>query len=174
MCNQSPELFSSCGTETPYPWLLFTSSLPYPSECSATYPPVLTSLLVSLFSCILLLFRATLQHREVPRLGVESELQLPGYTTATAVRDLSHLNHSSWQCWILNSLIEVRDQTRILMDPSQIRYRWATMRTPFYFKILSQISSFLLLYRVSSWPPPTCFPSTRAVNSQGSWWYGVL
>ena len=36
-----------------------------------------------------LLFRAALWHVEVPRLGVESELQLPAYTTATAVPDLS-------------------------------------------------------------------------------------
>ena len=28
---------------------------------------------------------------EVPRLGVESELQLLAYTTATAIRDLSYL-----------------------------------------------------------------------------------
>ena len=37
------------------------------------------------------------QHKEVPRLGVESDLQLPAYTTATAMRDLSHicdLHHS--------------------------------------------------------------------------------
>ena len=34
---------------------------------------------------------------EVPRLGVESELQLPAYTIATATPDLSHvfdLHHS--------------------------------------------------------------------------------
>ena len=38
------------------------------------------------------------QHVEVPRLGVQSELQLPVYTTATATWDLSHvcnLHHSS-------------------------------------------------------------------------------
>ena len=37
---------------------------------------------------------------EVPRLGVELELQLPVYTTATAIRDPSHgfnLHHSSQQ-----------------------------------------------------------------------------
>ena len=36
----------------------------------------------------------------IPRLGVESELQTPAYTTVTAVRDLSHvfsLHHSSQQ-----------------------------------------------------------------------------
>ena len=38
------------------------------------------------------------RHMEVPRPGVELELQLPAYTTATAVPDLSHvcdLHHSS-------------------------------------------------------------------------------
>ena len=41
------------------------------------------------------------QYMEVPRLGVEWELQLPA--TATATWNLSHvcdLHHSSWQCWI--------------------------------------------------------------------------
>ena len=31
------------------------------------------------------------QHTEVPRLGVESELQLPAYPTATATWDPSHV-----------------------------------------------------------------------------------
>ena len=56
---------------------------------------------------------------EVPRLGVESELQLLAYSTATAMRDLSlvcDLHHSSRQCWILNPLSEARDRTRNLMD----------------------------------------------------------
>ena len=38
------------------------------------------------------------QHMEVPRLGVKLELQLPAYTTATAISDLSRvcdLRHSS-------------------------------------------------------------------------------
>ena len=63
------------------------------------------------------------QHTEVPRLGVESELQLLAYATATAMWDLSticNLHHSSWQCQILNPLSEARDQTCILMDASQI------------------------------------------------------
>ena len=51
-------------------------------------------------------------HVEVPRLGVESELQLPDYITATATQDPSHicdLLHSSQQQRILNPLIEARD-----------------------------------------------------------------
>ena len=65
-----------------------------------------------------------LQHTEVPRLGLKLELQLPAYTTATAMLDPSRvcdLYHSSQQCWILNPLSEARDQTCILMDPSQVR-----------------------------------------------------
>ena len=56
---------------------------------------------------------------EVPRLGVELELQLPAYTTATAMQGLSrvcNLHHSSWQCGIFNTLSRARDQTHILMD----------------------------------------------------------
>ena len=48
-----------------------------------------------------------LWHMEFPRLGVSSELQLPSYTTATSMQDLScicNLHHSSWQCRILNLL----------------------------------------------------------------------
>ena len=62
---------------------------------------------------------------EVPRLEVKSELELPAYTTATAMRDLSRvcdLHLSSQQCHILNQLSEARDQTCILMDTSQIRF----------------------------------------------------
>ena len=60
---------------------------------------------------------------EVPRLGVELELQLLAYTTATAMWDPScicDLYLSSWQSQILNSLSEARDQTHILMDTSQV------------------------------------------------------
>ena len=66
-----------------------------------------------------------LWHMEVPRLGVELELQLPAYATAiaTETQDLSpvcDLHHSSQQRWILNPLSEARDGTRILMDTSQV------------------------------------------------------
>ena len=53
-----------------------------------------------------------LRHMEVPRLRVESELQLLAYTTATVTRDPScicNLHHSSWQRWILVPLSEARD-----------------------------------------------------------------
>ena len=66
-----------------------------------------------------------LLHMEIPRLGVESELQLLAYTTATATPDQSHvcdLYHSSQQHQILNPLSEARHQTCILMDTSQVEY----------------------------------------------------
>ena len=58
-------------------------------------------------------------------LGVESELQLPAYTTATATTDLSYsydLHHSGWQHQILNPLREARNQTHVLMDISWVCY----------------------------------------------------
>ena len=90
-----------------------------------------------------------LQHKEVPRLGAESELQLSVYTTAMATRDLSHickLHHSSWQRWILNPLSEARDQTRILMNTSRIHSHCTTTGT-LYKTILKKeikINSYVL------------------------------
>ena len=72
-------------------------------------------------------------HMEVPRLGVESELQLLAYTTAIATLDprrVCDLYHSPQQCWTLNPLSEARDQTRNLMVPSRIRFCCATRGTP--------------------------------------------
>ena len=62
-----------------------------------------------------------MRHMEVPRLGVEMELQLPAYTTVTETRDPScvcNLHCSLWQCWILNLLSSARDQTCVLIDTS--------------------------------------------------------
>ena len=59
------------------------------------------------------------RHMEDPRLGVKSEPQLQANTTATAMRDLSHICDlccSLWQHRIFNSLSEARDQTHILTD----------------------------------------------------------
>ena len=63
------------------------------------------------------------QHMKVPRLGVQLELQLPTYTTATATPDPSlvfDLYHSSRQRWMLNPLSKARDRTRVLMDTSRV------------------------------------------------------
>ena len=56
---------------------------------------------------------------EVPKPGIESELQLPAYATAMATLDLSHiydLPHILKQCWVLNPPSKARDQTRILIE----------------------------------------------------------
>ena len=50
---------------------------------------------------------------EVPRLGVELEPQLPAYTTATAMSDLSN-------GWFLNPLNKARVGTCILTDTMSV------------------------------------------------------
>ena len=50
------------------------------------------------------------QYMEISRLGVESELQLWAYTTATAM----------WARHIPNPLSKARDRTCVLMDPSGV------------------------------------------------------
>ena len=67
------------------------------------------------FSMMYFLFSSLgshLQHMDVPRPGVELELQLPAYTTAKATYDLSHvcnLYHGSQQCRTFNPLSGARD-----------------------------------------------------------------
>ena len=71
-----------------------------------------------------------LWHMEVPRLGVESELQLPAYITATAMPDPSHdcdLHHSSRQRQILNPLSEARYGICVLMDTIWIHFCGTTL-----------------------------------------------
>ena len=65
-----------------------------------------------------------LWHMEVLGLGVEWEPQLPAYTTATAMRDLSQVCNlqptPQLTAMILNLLSEAMDWTCILMDTSQL------------------------------------------------------
>ena len=66
---------------------------------------------------------AHVQHKNVPRLGVDLELQPLACATAIAAQDPSHvcnLHHSSQQCQILIPLSEARDRTCILMDTSRV------------------------------------------------------
>ena len=68
---------------------------------------------------------------EVPRLGVQLELQPLAY--ATASRDLNQvcdLYHVSQQRRLLNPLNKARDQARNLMVPSRIHFCCAMMGTP--------------------------------------------
>ena len=72
---------------------------------------------------------------EVPRLGVELELQLPAYATAIATPDSNRvcdLHHSSRQCQILNPLSGSRYQTHNLMVASRIRFLCAMTGTPMF------------------------------------------
>ena len=85
------------------------------------------------------LFRALPWHMDVPRLGVEWELQLLAYTTATAIPDPSlvcGLYYSSWQCRILDPLSEARDRTCIFMVPSRIRFHCATTGSPSVYLLI--------------------------------------
>ena len=78
------------------------------------------------FVCLFWFLGPHPKHMEVPSLGVESELQLPVYTTVSAKWDLSctcDLYPSSQQRPILYPLSEARDQTPILSDTSQVHYR---------------------------------------------------
>ena len=82
-----------------------------------------------------------LLHTEVPRLRVQSELQLPAYTTARAMPDLSHacdLHCGLWQCWALNPLSKVRDRICILMDTSWVlnllSQKWELPGGPYFIK----------------------------------------
>ena len=77
------------------------------------------------FIYLFILLEPHLHHLEDPRLGVESDLQVLAYTTATAMPDLSHvfnLYHSSQQRRILNLLSEAGDLTRVFMDTSEVHY----------------------------------------------------
>ena len=62
-------------------------------------------------------------HKEVPKLGGETELQL--LASAIATQDPSHvcdLHYSSQQRQILNLLSEDIDRTQVLMDTSRVCY----------------------------------------------------
>ena len=69
--------------------------------------------------------RLHLLHMEVSSLGVESELQLLGLRHShgdAASNRVCDLHRSSRRRQILNPLIETRDRTHILVDPSRVRY----------------------------------------------------
>ena len=71
------------------------------------------------FFFLFILLGPHLQHMDVARLGVESEMLLPVYGRATATPDPSldcNLHRSSQQHWILNPLSEARVRTHILID----------------------------------------------------------
>ena len=62
-------------------------------------------------------------HMDVPRLGLELELQPLAYPTATATADRSRicdLHHRSGQCQLLNPLSQARDGDCVLMGATQM------------------------------------------------------
>ena len=127
-----------------------------------------------LFLVVTLVFLGThLQNKEVPRLGVYSELQLLAYTTATAMQDPSHvcdLHHSSWQHWILNPLREARDWTPNLMVPSRIHFHGATTGTP-----LLVFLRVLLICWVNFLSAESRIEFSTGLTSPGAseWWNGT-
>ena len=100
---------------------------------------------------------------EVLRLGVESELQLLAYATATAVLDPScicDLHDSSKQCRILNPIIKARGQTPVLVDTSWVHYCRAMTGTPQNdeFLLFLFLFNFLFLFMAT----PVAYGSSRA------------
>ena len=92
---------------------------------------------------------------KVPKLGVESELQLPAYITATSTPDPSciwDLHHSLRQSQILNSLSEVSKRTHMrLCQFLNLLSHNSNPKKPEFLKNLFQSSMFSLLsYSVNS------------------------
>ena len=87
-------------------------------------PHLITIIIIIVIVIIIICFLGPqMRHMEVPRLGVQSELQLLVSTIATAMPDLSsicNLYHSSWQHQIATPLSKARDQTQVLMDTSWV------------------------------------------------------
>ena len=93
---------------------------------------------------------------KVPRLGVESELQLPACATAMATPDLRYIwdfCHSLQPLQILNPLNAARDQTHILMDTSQILNPLSHSRNSVFFflnNVLEWIKTMWYIYTTES------------------------
>ena len=113
-----PFLFSLClPWITCFPYLQYAFFLFFMCQKSPS-PSSLTIILNFFF-----LFRVASQNMDVPRTGVELDLQLLVYTIATETLDPSlicDLHHSLWQQWIFNPLSKARDWTCILMDVSRV------------------------------------------------------
>ena len=86
---------------------------------------------------------------EVPRLRVESKLQLPAYATVTANWGpgcICDLRHSSQQRWIPSPLREARARSHILMDARQVRFHCATMGTPRVFFLTCKLTLVICVW----------------------------
>ena len=132
--------WSASKTSHPTPRQLSPASVSTNRECRA--PARSLFFLYFFFFCFL---GPHLRHMEFPRIGVQSELQLPAYTTAIAVWDpirVCDLHHNSWQCQIPNPLGKTRDQTFIHMGTSQIHFPCTMMGT---------LSMFITVFASSCW-----------------------
>ena len=105
---------SKCGVQAPRSCVIMASSPLFSLE------PVPSTLSQSNFFCV-----PQVQHKEVPTLGIEAELQLPAYSTATAMPDPSlicKLHCSSRQHWVLHPLCNAWDPTGLLMATSLVHF----------------------------------------------------
>lgn len=107
-----------------FPVLYRRIPLPIHSKCNSFHLLYLFLHLISFVFVSFCFLGPHLQHMEVPWLGVESELQLQAYATATAMQDPScvcDLHHRSWQCQILNPQNTAGDWTCNLIDTRCVR-----------------------------------------------------
>ena len=104
-----------------------------------------------------------LQHMEVPRLGIELELQLPAYTTDTdtAMQDPScicDLHHSSQQRQIFNPLSEAR------VEPTSswilVRLITTEPRRELLLKVFNQSIEVFFHIIKDPFPSKTCYISS--------------
>ena len=77
MTYGNAESLTHCATDGTFILVLQTPPIPFRQSRNSFF---------FLFFCFL---GPHMWHMEVPRIGVELELQLPAYTTATAMRDLT-------------------------------------------------------------------------------------
>ena len=139
------------------PWILVIHKVEAPQGSTViilySYSSFTFSFFLPSFSFLPSFLGAHLQHMEVPRLGVELELQLPAYTTGKAMQDLSlvfNLHHSSRQCGFLNALSKSRDRTCNFMVTSWIRFCCPTTGTPSFTFSLSVLHSLWHVH-ISIW-----------------------
>ena len=113
-----------------------------------------------------------LWHMEVPRLGVESELQLAAHATATATAT-PDLSLGLWQRRILNPLSEARGRTLNLREragtPSQVSFLPETLASKFPTlprkSLLSTLAGLQVFAFVFKSDASRCFPRLSEMRS---------
>ena len=142
-CFQSQSVWLSSGEN---PCLLDASGFLRPFSWGSLF--FLISMIIYLF--IFVFLPPHPWHMEVPRLGIEWELQLPATATVTATRDPScicNIHHSSQQCgsfthwarprikhassWILVRFVSAEPRQELLNDFFELKCSWFTMLCQF-------------------------------------------